>query len=332
MPPSSADTDTDTDTAAAVEALLNEQPGSLPALDIAVSDFHLRGRALGRLEVIATNHGSEGAQREWHLQTFNLTTPEAALHATGNWALLNPASTSPDAQRRTVLNFQLDINDSGALLQRFGMAEVIRRGKGQMRGQVRWRGAPLSPDYASMNGQINLNFESGQFLKAEPGLAKLLSVLSLQSLPRRLTLDFRDVFSQGFAFDFVRGDVTLSEGIASTNNLQMKGVNAAVLMEGSANVAHETQNLHVVVVPEINAMSASLVATAINPVVGLGSFLAQMFLRGPLMQAATQEFSIDGTWAEPRVERIARSKKGIPAAPAPATTTNTTTPPEGATE
>ena len=327
VPPSADSADS-----AAVEALLNEQPGSLPALDIAVSDFHLRGRALGRLEIIATNHGSEGAQRAWHLQTFNLSTPEAALSANGNWALLGTARSSDAAQRRTLLNFQLDIGDSGALLERFGMADVIRKGKGTMRGQVAWRGAPLNPDYSSMTGQIKLNFEAGQFLKADPGLAKLLSVLSLQSLPRRLSLDFRDVFSQGFAFDFVRGDVTLSEGIASTNNLQMKGVNAAVLMEGSANVAHETQNLHVVVVPEINAMSASLVATAINPVVGLGSFLAQMFLRGPLMQAATQEFSIDGTWAEPRVERIARSKKGIPAAPAPATTTNTTTPPEGATE
>ena len=331
VPPSSADTDTDT--AAAVEALLNEQPGSLPALDIAVSDFHLRGRALGRLEVIATNHGSEGAQRAWHLQTFNLTTPEAALSANGSWALLNPSASTPGAQRRTELSFHLDINDSGALLQRFGMAGVIRRGKGQMRGQVRWRGAPLSPDYASMNGQINLNFESGQFLKAEPGLAKLLSVLSLQSLPRRLTLDFRDVFSQGFAFDFVRGDVTLNQGIASTNNLQMKGVNAAVLMEGSANIAKETQNLHVVVVPEINAMTASLVATAINPVVGLGSFLAQMFLRGPLMQAATQEFHIDGTWADPRVERIQRGSKDAAAAdktpPTPATPTTTAPTTEG---
>ena len=332
IPPS--DDNNNTDTAAQVEALLNEQPGSLPALDIAINDLHLRGRALGRLEVIATNHGSEGAQREWHLQTFNLTTPEAALHATGNWALLPAtASAAPDAQRRTVLNFQLDINDSGALLQRFGMADVIRRGKGRMQGQVRWRGAPLSPDYASMGGQINLNFASGQFLKAEPGLAKLLSVLSLQSLPRRLTLDFRDVFSQGFAFDFVRGDVTLAEGIASTNNLQMKGVNAAVLMEGSANIAKETQNLHVVVVPEINAMTASLVATAINPVIGLGSFLAQMFLRGPLMQAATQEFTIDGTWADPRVERIQRGSKDAAAAdktpPTPATPTTTAPTTEG---
>ncbi len=306
--PPSADTE--------VEALLNEQPGTLPALDIVVNDLHLRGHALGRLEVEAHNRAGEGAQREWRLSKFNLTTPDAALSASGNWALPNPTTpaTAQGAQRRTALNFQLDIRDTGALLQRFGMADVVRRGKGQMQGQVAWRGAPLSPDYTSMNGQIHLDIESGQFLKADPGLAKLLSVLSLQSLPRRLTLDFRDVFSQGFAFDFVRGDVTLTDGVASTNNLQMKGVNAAVLMEGSANVADETQNLHVVVVPEINAMTASLVATAINPVIGLGSFLAQMFLRGPLMQAATQEFRIDGTWADPRVERIARGSKAAAAA------------------
>ena len=87
-------------------------------------------------------------------------------------------------------------------------------------------------------------------------MAKLLSVLSLQSLPRRLSLDFRDVFSEGFAFDFVRGDMLIDQGVASTNNLQMKGVNAAVLMEGKADIEKETQDLRVVVVPEINAMTA----------------------------------------------------------------------------
>ncbi|HET6827964.1 MAG TPA: AsmA-like C-terminal region-containing protein, partial [Ramlibacter sp.] len=137
-----------------------------------------------------------------------------------------------------------------------------------------------------------------------------------QSLPRRLALDFRDVFSEGFAFDFVRGDVTIQQGIASTNNLQMKGVNAAVLMEGKADIARETQDLKVIVVPEINAGTASLVATVINPAIGLGSFLAQMFLRQPLMKAATQEFHVDGTWADPRVTRINRQPTGQAAGPA----------------
>ena len=283
----------------AAAALLDDpgQPGQLPALDIMVEDFELRGRRLGRIEIEADSHAVAGGQREWRLAKLNLAAPEAVFTSHGRWA-------SASGGGRTALDFALDIHDSGALLARFGMDGVIRNGKGRMQGQVGWQGSPLSPDYRSMEGELNVNMQQGQFLKADPGLAKLLSVLSLQSLPRRFALDFRDVFSQGFAFDFVRGDVRIAQGVAHTNNLQMKGVNAAVLMEGSADIEHETQQLHVVVVPEINAMTASLVATAINPVIGLGSFLAQMFLRGPLIQAATQEFRIDGTWADPRVERI----------------------------
>ena len=194
----------------------------------------------------------------------------------------------------------------GELLKRFGMSGVLRRGKGKLEGQVAWMGSPLSPDYPSLSGQFNVNVESGQFMKADPGIAKLLGVLSLQSLPRRLTLDFRDVFSQGFAFDFVRGDVTIAQGLARTNNLQMSGVNAAVLMDGSADIVRETQNIKVVVVPEINAGTASLIAGVINPALGLGSFLAQMFLRRPLMEAATQEFHIDGSWSDPQITKIDR--------------------------
>ena len=298
-----------------VDALLDaQQPARLPALDIVVQDFELRGRRLGRLEIEARNRATQDGQREWRLGKFNLAAPEAVFASSGSWALVGGKGAA--AQRRTSMDFALDIRDSGALLARFGMDGVLRRGKGRIAGQVGWQGSPLSPDYRSMTGQMHVDVESGQFLKADPGLAKLLGVLSLQSLPRRLVLDFRDVFSEGFAFDFVRGDLHVEQGVATTNNLQMKGVNAAVLMEGSADIERETQDLHVVVVPEINAMTASLVATAINPVIGLGSFLAQVFLRGPLIQAATQEFRIDGTWAEPRVERI-QQRQAAPGAGAP---------------
>jgi uncharacterized protein YhdP len=107
----------------------------------------------------------------------------------------------------------------------------------------------------------------------------------------------------------VRGDVAIAQGLASTNNLQMKGVNAAVLMDGSADIARETQDIKVVVVPEINAGTASLIATVINPAIGLGTFLAQYFLRLPLMKAATQEFHIDGSWADPKITKITKGGK-----------------------
>ena len=285
-----------------VEPLLSPQPRSLPALDIAVEALELFGRPMGRFEVQARNRESpaEPSRREWQLTQFNIITPEARLHATGSWALQPGVPARP----RTALRFALEIGDAGALLNRFAMPGVLRNGRGRLDGEVGWRGSPLAPDYHTLSGQMRLDMASGQFLQAEPGLAKLLGVLSLQALPRRLTLDFRDVFSKGFSFDFVRGDVQIAQGIARTNNLQMKGVNAAVLMEGEADMHHETQNLHVVVVPEINAGTASLVATAINPVVGLSSFLAQVLLRGPLIEAATKEFRIDGSWSDPQVNPV----------------------------
>lgn len=308
-------------TAREVEALLEQQPQSIPALDIVVEEFELKGRRLGRLEIEAVNRGAgtvarEGGIREWRLNKLSLSAPDSVFTASGNWAAVNaqPAAPGgprqdprPGERRRTAMKFKLEIADAGALLNRFGMKDIVRRGRGNMEGTVAWVGSPLTLDYPTLSGNFNVSIESGQFMKADPGLAKLLGVLSLQSLPRRLALDFRDVFSEGFSFDFVRGDIAIDQGMAATNNLQMKGVNAAVLMEGKADVLRETQDLKVLVVPEINAGTASLVATVINPALGLGTFLAQMFLRQPLMRAATQEFHIDGTWADPRVTRVARA-------------------------
>jgi len=305
--------------ASAVESLMDAAPTSIPALDVVVEDFELRGIHLGRLEVDAVNrlaHGGAGAAREWRLNKLNLGVPEATLVANGNWGRLPasddvaPLGAATPERRRTLLSFRLEVNDSGKLLARFGMPGVVRQGNGKIEGQASWLGSPLKPDYPTLSGALAVNVVNGQFLKAEPGLAKLLGVLSLQALPRRLTLDFRDVFSEGFAFDFLRGDVTLSQGIARTNNLQMKGVNAAVLMDGQANLATETQDLKVVVVPELNAGTASLIATVINPAIGLGSFLAQWLLRRPLTDSATQEFHIDGGWADPQVRKV-------PSTPAP---------------
>jgi uncharacterized protein (TIGR02099 family) len=301
-----------------VEALLSEQPVSIPALDVVVEELTLRGKRLGRLEVDAVNRGGgaaavDGVGREWRLNKLNLIMPEATFSTTGSWSSVTgaPAARGGSERRRTLMNFRLDMTDVGLLLGRLGMKDVVRRGRGKMEGQVSWLGSPISIDYPSLGGAFLVDVEAGQFLKADPGIAKLLGVLSLQTLPRRLVLDFRDVFSEGFSFDNLRGDVAIEQGIARSNNLQMKGVNAAVMMEGRADLALETQAIRAVVVPELNAGTASLIATVINPAVGLGTFLAQLFLRRPLMEAATQAFQIDGSWADPIVRRVDR-KSALP--------------------
>jgi uncharacterized protein YhdP len=295
-----------------VEAVMSNSPKDMPALEIVIDNLELRGIALGRADIEGFARTNSTGTREWVLNKLNLTMPEASFQSKGQWG-----GAAKAAAKRSQLEFTLQIQDSGDLLNRLGYKGAMRNGKGRMVGQVGWQGSPFSPDYNTMSGQFNVNMERGQFLKTEPGVARLLGVLTLQSLPRRLMLDFSDVFSEGFLFDFVRGDVAIQQGIASTNNLQMKGVSAAVLMEGHADLKNETQDLKVVIVPEINAGTASLVYSAINPLVGLTTFLAQYVLRKPLMKSNTQELHVQGTWKDPKVtKKDGSSLDGKPSAPA----------------
>ncbi len=173
-----------------------------------------------------------------------------------------------------------------------------------MKGDISWDGLPFALDIPSLSGKLSLRVETGQFLKADPGAAKLLSVISLQSLPRRLNLDFRDIFSKGFAFDEITANAGIANGIMRTENLKMNGVNATVMMDGSVDIRQESQDLHVVVIPEINAAAASIAYGFINPAIGIGTFLAQMFLREPLMKQFTHEYHVTGSWSDPVIVEV----------------------------
>ena len=292
----------------------------IPALDIVADNFQLFGKPFGRLELAANNVRPEPGSntREWRIGKLEIANADAELKGAGKWMTGGGKSVSN-------LTYALNINDAGKLLERFGFAQVLRGGKGRMDGEVTWNGLPFSIDIPSLSGQVHLDLQAGQFLKVDPGAAKLLGVLSLQSLPRRLTLDFRDVFSEGFAFDGVVGTATIAKGRVTTDNFKMGSVSATVLMDGSADLVQESQKLRVVVIPEINLGTASVVAAlAINPVVGIGSFLAQLFLRDPLIRAFTFEYDISGSWQDPKVVKVER-KPGeplpavhVPAAPAEA--------------
>jgi uncharacterized protein YhdP len=274
--------------------------GQMPGIDLIAENFELFGKRFGHVELAANNaRGSAG--REWRVSKLAIINPEGQLRATGKWSGAGMSN----------LSYILDIADAGRLLERFGLAHVLRGGKGRMAGEVSWNGLPFSLDLPTLSGQLQLDLAGGQFLKVEPGAAKLLGVLNMQSIPRRLNLDFRDVFSEGFAFDSVSATAHIDQGVARTENFRMQGVTATVLIGGSADIARESQNLHVAVLPEINLGAASVVyGLAVNPVIGIGTFLAQLFLRDPLMRAFTFEYQVTGPWKDPVVTKLARRSPG----------------------
>ena len=278
-------------------------PKQMPALDIMVENAELFGKKLGHIELAAST-ASDSASRVWKIDRLAISNPDAALKASGTW-------NTQGNNNSTKMTYALQVANAGKLLGRMGYGDVLRNGKGKIDGNLEWHGNPFAFDIPSLSGQVNMAMESGQFLKAEPGAGRLLGVLNLQALPRRLSLDFRDIFSTGFAFDGLSAKATIASGVAKTDNLKMRGVNATVLMEGIADINKETQHLHVVIIPEISASAASVVyGLAVNPVIGLGTFLAQLVLRDPLRKIMTYEYQITGNWSDPTVTKINRKFDG----------------------
>jgi hypothetical protein len=274
----------------------------LPGIDLIADNLELMGIKLGRVELSATNSGPIMA-REWRINKLIVTNPDAILKASGKW-------TSATGDGQSAMTVDLEIIDAGRLLDRFGFEKMLKAGKGNIDGELFWKGAPYSFDPPTLSGNLSMKLANGQFLKVEPGVAKLLGVMSLQALPRRLTLDFRDVFSEGFAFDGIASTANISRGVIKTDTFKMRGTSSVILMDGTVDLKDETQNLNVVVIPEMNAGAASVAyGLAVNPIIGLGSFLAQFLLKNPLSQAFTQEYQITGPWKDPAIKKIATKRK-----------------------
>ncbi len=270
-----------------------------PSVDLVVEDFRRGPQQFGRLTLDAAPSLQEAA---WQIRSVVIDNPDASLRGSGRWE----AAPQQAGKSQTSLDLVLDIKSSEGLLTRLGHPGLLRATPGQVKGQLRWPGAPIDFRVPQLGGQLALDLQQGQFLKAEPGLSKLVSVVNLQSLPKRITLDFRDIFSAGFAYERVRGDLLFSQGDVRTENLRVVGVQASVFIEGTASIMDETQQIRVLVLPELNVGLASLGYALVNPAIGLGSFLAQYVLRDPLRKVLAYEYELTGPWSDPVVKELPR--------------------------
>lgn len=258
-----------------------------PALDIVADNFEFNKKNLGHLELVAFPQSDN-----WNIQKLKLISPEDTLNAEGQW---NNWMRSPN----TFLNITWDINDLGKTLKRFGYPDSIKNGEGVLTGRLHWPGSPHQFDTAHLNGELQFEVRKGQILQVQPGVGRLLGLLSLQSLPRRLTLDFRDLFSNGFAFDKINATVRIEKGVMRSDDFVMSGPAADVSIKGETNLQKETQHLFVKVMPRISD-SISLAALAGGPLAGAVAFLAQKILKDPLNKIASSEYEIIGTWDKPQ--------------------------------
>lgn len=287
----------------------------MPALDLIVDRFVLNGHDFGKLEVKAhTSHADN--QPVWTLDSLTIEQPGATLTGSGSWRLPRRLREATAAQgdassaenRRTLLDFKLDIRNAGNVLDRMGLAHTLRDGKGSLEGRIAWRGSPMSIDYPTLSGRLSLKLENGEILSVDPGPARLLGVLSLQSLLRFATLDFRTLTSKGLVFDTLGGSGTISNGIGTIDEFRFKGGQVTASMTGSADLLRETQDLDVSVVPRINAATTSVAAAFINPVLGIGTLAAQPMFADEFSKVFTRHYRVSGSWADPKITKVEDNK------------------------
>ena len=269
-----------------------------PALDIQVDDFKLGKKALGKLELTAHE-----TKDDWVIEQLKISNPDSILLAEGRW---HNWTRNPN----TNLIFSLTANDVGNTLKRFGQADVIKGGIALIAGELNWPGSPHQFNTKELHAKFRLGVSKGQVIKVKPGVGRLFGLLTLQSLPRRLTLDFKDLFSEGFAFDEISGAVTINSGVIHSDDFFMTGPAAETEIKGDIDLNKETQHLNVKVVPHISD-SLSLAALAGGPVAGVAAFVAQKLLKDPLNKIAQSRYVITGTWDNP-IEAEAEKKDSEP--------------------
>lgn len=276
-------------------------PAEVPAVNFQCDDCRWQQLALGKvafsLQPLANESGVQ-------LSQFSVDGPLLQAQASGQWL-----------QQKNVDLSRLEWHSSSPSLERlwqaFGKESPFSETSAQLGGKLRWLSAPWQPELASMNGELAVKTGSGVLRELNDKGAGLLSVLSLESVMRRLRLDFRDVFAQGFYFDGISASGQLQEGVLHNKDLLLKGAAGDLRGQGELNFVTEQLNYNMELTPNLTGNLPVLAAFAVAPVAGLYA-LALSKVLGPVVDVFTRiRYQVTGSLSDPRVTEQGRDKKRI---------------------
>ena len=291
--------------ASAAASAANEiDPAKIPALTIDIDELHLGDAKLGVAKVRTRPSGA--GMRIEQLQT---RAPQQRIDLSGDW-------NGKGSAANTHLKLDIASDDFGALLAGFGMGNRLGGGEGTVKFDAGWPGSPVAFKLDQLEGSLQLDAKEGRLLEIEPGAGRVLGLLSLAQLPRRLTLDFRDFFSKGFAFNEMKGTVRFGNGQAHSDKLRIDGPAATIDIRGAANLQAQSYDQTIEVRPKAGNLLTATGAIAAGPVGAAIGAAANVVLSKPLGSMAAKTYRVTGPWKEPKVEVISReeSRAALPLA------------------
>ncbi|HUP91686.1 MAG TPA: YhdP family protein [Solimonas sp.] len=267
-------------------------PARLPVLDIGVEHLMVSGVDFGKLRLATAR--VPGGQR---IETLALSGGKVNLSASGQWRRAEERSTAE-------LKFTLASSDVASVLHALDYAPSIDARQSRFTADLKWPSSFAGLEWEQAQGRVDLAVENGMLKAVDPGAGRVLGLINFYALPRRLTLDFRDVTSTGLAFDQIDGGFNLGSGVAITDDLKIKGPSVRMEVRGRIGLAARDYDQRVTVYPDISAGVTLGAALLAGPAVGALVLLAQEVLDKPLDQVTQLSYRLTGSWDNPKVEKV----------------------------
>ncbi len=277
-------------------------PRRLPPLDVAINDFHYGDKTLGNIR-LKTKPIDTGVQFE----NLSMVTPLMQVQAVGTWQY-------KQGEPQTTVFGQLSSRNLGTALKDWQVTQVLEGGEGTARFALEWPGSPQQFTAARLNGAVNIDFRDGRITQiadsasAELGFGRLLNLFSLQSLPK-LPMNLVNLTKKGFAFDLLKGDFSIKNGAAKTENSSLVGSVAWVQIKGGVGFPQKTYDLQLQVVPNVTSSLPLIVGLTGGPIAGAITWVANKILAPHVGKAAEMDYRISGSWNKPDIVQLPKPQE-----------------------
>ncbi|MFC4653401.1 MULTISPECIES: YhdP family protein [Rheinheimera] len=222
------------------------------------------------------------------------------LNLTGRWV-------KDEAAGRTTVDAEIKSPNFGELMQDYDLTSAVAGSDGEVQfKQMSWDGGPTQFNYATLAGDLHWRLGEGSLSEVSDKGARLLSVFSLGSLVRKLKLDFRDIFSKGFFFTEMTGDLKLDKGVAHTNNSKVEGAAGNIEIQGYADLVTRQLDYQMAFLPKVTSSLPVLVALLqFNPATGLAALALDELVESAEVVSKVN-FAVTGNFAALQVTEVAR--------------------------
>jgi uncharacterized protein YhdP len=268
-------------------------PRSLPPLSIKADEFALGPRRFGRLE-------AEFARTEAGLESTSITTSDDSfeLSGSGRWIVEN----ANGADQRSYLSGKLLSSNIEQTTERLNYQPGMVGEDMEIDIDVTWPGGAREDLLEVLEGNIGIRLGAGQLDDVEPGAGRVFGLMSIVALPRRLSLDFRDVFSKGFGFDEITGHFRVVRGESFTCDLTLKGPAADIGIVGKAGLESRDYQQSAIVSASVGDTLPIVGAVVAGPQVAAALLIFSQIFKKPLQEMGQIYYRIDGSWDEPAIE------------------------------